>query len=255
MSRRVKWLALILSCVLLIPEDGLGQQNRIEEESRIVQEIEAGSLDDGDFSFWESVVTFLFPRGVKDTWRLRRYLRSEQFTSVRERVGDLRAIDFIFARALKISHDDASEALFICTLATMEHRKVGIRLPIIKLPIYLPLTSEGDSAFQSRVTHLPSHFYSDSPHGGYGDRDKLQHFFGSAFIAYSFRSRSVANFFGDFVEWGEEEFIIDGASDARDRRANHQGQEFGLALGDHPHVSPSDFIQIQLVLTGSRMDW
>lgn len=231
------------------------QQNRNEHRQEVRLEEQGETLDDGDFNLWESILTSLFPRGVKDTWRLKRYLRSEQFISMKERVGDLRAIDVIFRRALRISHNDASEALFICTFATMEHRKVGIRLPIIRIPVFFPLTSEGDSTFQYRVSQIPSHFYSDTPRGESGDRDKLQHFFGSAFIAYSFHSRTLANFLGDFVEWGEEEFIIDGVSDLRDRRANHQGQEFGLALSDRPDVNPSDFLQVQLVLAGSRIDW
>jgi len=174
---------------------------------------------------------------------------------VKATVGDTRAIDAIFNRALEISHGDVSEALFISTLATMEHREVGVRVPVIKLPVYFPLTTESNSAFKHRISQLPSHFYVDSPPGEYGDKDKLQHFFGSAFLAYSSRSRGVANFIGDSIEWGEGEYVVDGSDDPRDRRANHEGQEFGLALGDRVDALPSEFFQIQLVLTGSRTDW
>jgi hypothetical protein len=252
---RVTWFLIAVSLIIVVYHRGSAQQIRPQEGQGITEGAEAEDLDDGDFNFGESMLTLFFPRGVRDTWRLKRYIRSEKFRYVKSRVGDLRAIDAIYERAMEVSHDDVSEALFISALATMEHSKVGVRLPLIKLPIYFPLTSENDSVFSARVSDLPTHFYSDSPPQEYGDRDKLQHFFGSAFLAYSFKWRGLANFIGDFVEWGEDEFVIDGASDPRDRRANHQGQEFGLALGDNPDATPSKFLQIQLVLSGSRLDW
>jgi hypothetical protein len=250
---RVTWLGVALGVLLLANQPGSSQQVRPQE--RRVIDHEGEGLDDGDFNFGETLLTLFFPRGVKDTWRLKRYIRSEKFSFVKSCVGDARAIDAIYLRALEISHADVSEALFISAFATMEHKDVGVRLPIIKLPVYFPLTTESDSVFRYRVSQLPSHFYVDSPLGEYGDKDKLQHFFGSAFLAYSSRSRGFANFIGDFIEWGEPKFIIGGVDDPRDRRANHEGQEFGLTLGDRGDALPSKFFQIQLVLTGSRTNW
>jgi hypothetical protein len=252
---RGAWILIALSLFVFSRHQGLAQQIIPQDQLDIEQGLEIEGLDDGDFNFGESLLTLFFPRGVRDTWRLKRYIRSEKFCYVKSRAGDLWAIDAIYGRAMEVTHGDVSEALFISGLATMEHSRVGVRLPLIKLPLYFPLTTEGDSAFGARVFNLPSHFYSDSPPGEYGDRDKLQHFFGSAFLAYSFRSRGLASFIGAFVEWGENEFIIDGAPDPRDRRANHQGQEFGFALADRSEAKPSEFLQIQLVLSGSRLDW
>lgn len=219
------------------------------------QSLDGGELDDGEFSLAEKILTLFVPRGVKDTWRLKRYLRSERFKLIREKLGDLLAVNEIYRRALEVTDGDVTEALFISTLATMEHRKVEMRIPLLGISIYLPLTSEAESTFRTRVSQLPSHFYADSPRGEAGDRDKLQHFFGSAFLAYSSRSRGLANLVGDFVEWAEDELIIDGASDARDQRANLQGIEFGLALGDWPLALPTEFLQTHLVLAGSRTHW
>jgi hypothetical protein len=252
---RGMWLGVALGVLFLANQPASSQQIGPQERRVNDHDGEGEGLDDGDFNFGETLLTLIFPRGIKDTWRLKRYIRSERFGYVKSRVGDTRAIDAIFQRALEISHEDVSEALFISALATMEHKEVGVRLPVIKLPVYFPLTSESDSVFRYRVSQLPSHFYIDSPPGEYGDKDKLQHFFGSAFLAYSCRSRGVANLIGDFIEWGEDEFIIDGAYDPRDRRANHEGQELGLTLGDRVDALPSEFLQIQLVLTGSRTDW
>ncbi|MGA9363158.1 MAG: hypothetical protein WBW16_02200 [Bacteroidota bacterium] len=254
MVGRAHWFGIALG-VLLVSCAASGQPLESSERHAIGHDGEAKDLDNGDFNFGETLLTLVLPRGVKDTWRLKRYIRSEKFSYVKSREGDTRAIDEIFLRALEISHKDMSEALFISALSTMEHKSVGVRLPVIKLPLYFPLSSESDSVFKYRVSQLPSHFYIDSPRGEYGDRDKLQHFFGSAFLAYCSRSRGFANFIGDFIEWGEGEFIIDGVDDPRDHRANHEGQEFGLTLGDRLDALPSEFLQVQLVLTGSRTDW
>jgi hypothetical protein len=252
---RALWFGIALSVLLLANQTISGQEVVPQERCEISPDAEGEKLDDGGFNFGETLLTLVFPPGVKDTWQLKRYIRSEKFNFVRSRVGDAQAIDAIFRRAMEISHENVSEALFISAFATMEHKEVGVRLPVIKLPVYFPLTTESESVFRYRVSQLPSHFYIDSPPGEYGDRDKLQHFFGSAFLAYCSRSRGLANLMGDFIEWGEGEFIIDGVDDPRDRRANHEGQEFGLTLGDRVDALPSEFLQIQLVLTGSRMDW
>jgi hypothetical protein len=212
-------------------------------------------LDDGDFSLGETLLNLFVPRGVKDTWRLKRFLRSEKFQYLKISRGDLRAVDEIYRRALEITNGDITEALFICVLSTMEHRTVGVRFPLLHFPVYVPLTSETDSLFRVRISRLPSKIYLDTPPGEFGDKDKLQHFFGSAFLSYSSRSRRLSSFAGDFVEWGEEAFIIDGLRDIRDLRANHQGREFGLAIGRDADVQPSDFLRIQLVLSGSRTEW
>jgi hypothetical protein len=245
---------MILS-LLLLNGQAFAQEGKVEAGSEGVRSTEGAGLDDGDFGILENVATLLLPRGVRDTWRLKRYLRSEKFIFIKEKLGDTRAVDDIYHRALEISRNDLSEALFISFLATMDHREVGMKLPIVKLPFYFPLTSESEEEFKYRVVNLPRHFYIDSPPGEYGDRDKLQHFFGSAFLAYSFRSRALARLAGNFVEWGEEEFIIGGLSDPRDLRADAQGEEFGIALGDDPRTLPSTFLQVQLVLTGSRVSW
>jgi hypothetical protein len=254
MIGRANWFGITLG-VLLVSHGASSQQLEPPERHVVDHEKKVEDLDNGDFNFGETLLTLVIPRGVKDTWRLKRYLRSEKFSDEKSREGDTRAIDAIYERALEITHGDVSEALFISALSTMEHKTVGVRFPIVKLPVYFPLSSESDSVFRYRVAQLPSHFYVDSPPGDYGDKDKLQHFFGSAFLAYCSRSRGFANFIGDFIEWGEDEFIIDGVDDPRDRRANHEGQEFGLTLGDRLDALPSEFFQVQLVMTGSRTDW
>jgi hypothetical protein len=189
----------------------------------------------------------VFPKIIQDGVRLKEYITSEEFAAVRRQRGDLRAVDAIFDRATTLAWGNNYEALLIALVATMEHRRFGVKLPLIGALLWAPLTSEFPDEFQQRVRSLPSRLYADTPPGTAGDRDKLQHFFGSAFLTYTFESREVAERFSFFVEWGEERFIVDGAFDERDIRANRQGEEFGLKLLQGGAALPSQFFNIDSV--------
>lgn len=170
--------------------------------------------------------------------QLKAFLRSRTFARLRTAYGDRRAVDAIFVRAMRITHNNTGVALLLATAATMDHDVVGVRLPVIQP--YLPLTSEPKEEFRARRDNLPTRFLADSPAGG--DRDKLQHFFGSAALTLLFGSAGPAEDFGEFVEVGEDAFIVEGKTDVRDRRTNRQGQAFGEALLDDIHRLPSEFL-------------
>lgn len=185
---------------------------------------------------------FVFPKIIQDGYQLKDYIRGEEFKSIRSNRGDLNAVDAIFAEAMRLSWDNAYEALLLSLVATMDHSKFGVRLPLVGPLLWFPLTSEPDEDFRARVAALPRMLYADSPDKAHGDRDKLQHFFGSAFLAYVFESRAAAQRVGEFIEWGEDKVIVDGALDERDFRANTHGQEFGLALLSDKSEKPSSYI-------------
>lgn len=184
----------------------------------------------------------VFPKLLQDSYRLKEYICSEEFRSFRQRFGDMRAVDALFDHALNLSWNNAYEALLISFVCTMEHRNFGVKLPLVGALLWVPLTSEFPDEFRERVDALPCRIYPDSPSGPSGDRDKLQHFFGSAFLTYTFESRGAAQRMGNFVEWGENKFIVDGALDERDFRANEQGEDFGLHLLRDASVLPSKFL-------------
>ena len=217
----------MLYVLLLIPwQAGLGQDSlRLEPVAEIPAVQSALSL-------------ILFPKVIADAAEIRGFLRSESYASIRGRGGDLFAVDALFRRALGLSWNNTAEALLICTLATLDHRRVGVRLAGIIL--WFPLTGEFEEEFEGRVRSLPARLYADTPPEG--DRDKLQHFFGSALLSYLFESRGPAERAAQFVEWGEELFVVGGAHDARDMRANLQGMAFGLALLDDLALLPSTYL-------------
>ncbi|MBI5472923.1 MAG: hypothetical protein HY961_11315 [Ignavibacteriae bacterium] len=189
----------------------------------------------------------LFPKLIQDGFQLKEYVRSEEFAEFRTRFGDLYAVDAIFDEAMRLSWNNVYEALLISLVATMDHSKFGVKLPVVGALLWVPLTSEFDEEFSQRVAALPRRLYADSPPDGAGDRDKLQHFFGSAFLAYTFESREAAERVGDFIEWGEDKVIVDGALDERDFRSNRHGQEFGMSLLDDDGTMPSQFLKYSVV--------
>lgn len=187
---------------------------------------------------------FFFPKVLQDEYRLKEYLCSDEFSSLRRSKGDLDAVDALFEKAMSLSWGNTYEALLLLFVCTMEHRTVGVNMPVVGPLLWFPLTSEFPDEFRRRVKALPSRLYSDTPRDAFGDRDKLQHFFGSAFLTYTFESEGVAERFGNFVEWGEDKFVVEGALDTRDIRANRQGQKFGTSLLNGEVVSPSAFFDV-----------
>jgi hypothetical protein len=202
--------------------------------------------EEGGWSPVASLVTMLapvlLPKFVADTYSLKEFICTEEFADIRSTQGDPAAVDAIFVRARALSWGNLYEALLISALATFDHRRVGVDAPVIGALLWFPLTSEFDEDFQIRLKALPSRLYADTPFGPAGDRDKLQHFFGSAFLAAVSESREAAGRVGDFVEWGEERFIVGGVNDERDVRANRQGQEFGLRILTDGGARPSQYL-------------
>jgi hypothetical protein len=187
------------------------------------------------------IAPFLVPKVLQDCYLLREYVRSGELSSARAAYGDLYAVDLVFDRAMLLSWDNVYEALLVSTFALMDHERFGVRLPIIGIVLWFPLTSEFQDEFSARVDSLPSRLYGDTPPGREGDRDKLQHFFGSAFLTALSESAESADRFGLFVEWGEAHFIVGGVDDDRDVRANREGQRFARQLLADPGTRPSKF--------------
>jgi hypothetical protein len=199
------------------------------------------------------IAPFLLPKIVADGYRLKEFIRSEEFAGIRSAAGDRRAVDAIFDRAMTLSWNNVHEALLITFFGVMDHKKFGVRMPLLGEFLWVPLTSEFEEDFRARVRALPSRLYDDTPQGAYGDRDKLQHFFGSALLSYVTGSAAAAERVGYFIEWGEDLFIVGGVYDERDLRANRQGQEFARSLSEDDAVNPSTFfVATPVPAPGSR---
>jgi hypothetical protein len=205
------------------------------------------NFDEGnneDFSIGTVLSEIFTPQIIIDTKHIRQYILDERFQVLRNRCGDMRTIDAIYLKSLKIADYNIARALFLSLMAVLEHRKIDVKMPIVS-PLKVPLTFEKDSIFFARIKHLPTHVYSDSPTTFGGDRDKLQHFFGSAYLSYASEAPQFTRAVGDFIEWGEPIFVVGGTDDPRDKRANKQGGSFGRDLLVVTTLLPSDYLTFQ----------
>lgn len=199
--------------------------------------------DSEGFSIGGFLSNTFTPRLLTDTKKIRSYIRDPRFRILTERCGDLRAVDGIYLKALKIADHDIARALFLSLMGTLEHQSVEFKVPVVGI-LGVPLTFEEDSLFTLRRRNLPSRLYRDTPPEG--DKDKLQHFFASAYLTYSSDSPDLARQSGNFVEWGESKFIAGGVDDPRDKRANKQGEAFGRDLLVVKTLLPSDYLQLSM---------
>ena len=173
---------------------------------------------------------------------LSEFIASEYFLNLKITNPDIVLVDSIYLRALEFTNNDYSEALLSLTFTTIPYKEIPIEGPIFKNLMYFPLTSVDDSTFILKNKNLPKYLYYDSPKTEYGDKDKLAHFFGNAFLSYSITIFDLANGFGYFVESFEEDFKVQSKVDYRDLEVNINGYLFGKILLDNKNILPSDII-------------
>jgi hypothetical protein len=188
----------------------------------------------GDTGSW-SPLDPLLPNGVVAGYRARVWVR-DSLPPESDSVADLDRVDMIYLRALREAGGDIESALLASLIATFEHRTIPFTFGFD-----LPLTFEPRDLFDRRVARLPGHLFLDHPNGG--DRDKLQHFFASAWLAHTLDNGLLADIIGQGVEQGESSFIVGGADDPRDIRANRLGQLFVELLATHPRALPSSMFR------------
>jgi hypothetical protein len=168
------------------------------------------------------------------------FIASNYFKELSKTNSDLALTDTIYLRAVHYKDYNYSEALLALTFAVIPYKSVPVKIPLIGIKLNFPLTSDCDSIFVLKNRNLPKKFYDDTPAGNYGDKDKLAHFFGSAYISYTSRIFDLGNLIGYFVESFEDKFKVQSAVDPRDMRTNTLGQLFGRILKINKEILPSD---------------
>ncbi len=177
------------------------------------------------------------------------FIASNYFNELKNTNSDLALVDSIYLRALKISNFNYSEACLALTFATVPYKKVPIVLPLFNVTVYYPLISASDSIFKLKNQNLPKDLFFDTPQNSFGDKDKLAHFFGSAFISYSTLFFDLGNLIGYFVEVFEKNFQVQNNIDIRDLAADKLGDYFGKILKNNKQILPSDMFIIYSVNT------
>ncbi|MFZ1517858.1 MAG: hypothetical protein WAU11_03740 [Ignavibacteriaceae bacterium] len=175
------------------------------------------------------------------------YIASEEYSKLKYSIGDLSASDSIFVEATKFSDGNIGDALLGLMLATVPYREVPIQLPILNTIVYYPLVSADGQIFLAKNDNLPRYLFFDSPQNKYGDKDKLAHFFGSAFLSYESNIFDLGKLIGYFVEAFEESFKVQSSVDVRDLDVNQYGRMFGEILKEDKTVLPSQIILLRSV--------
>lgn len=188
---------------------------------------------------------FVFPQQSKlskGVNYLSEFIASDYFIDLKKRNTDLALVDSIYIRALEFYENDYEEALLALTFTTIPYRRVPFVIPLLKTRLYYPLISANDSISNLKNQNLPSKLFYDSPDNDYGDKDKLAHFFGNAFIGYAENVLNLADVFGYFVEAFEEDFKAQSEVDFRDVDANWYGVLFGNMLEMNKSIMPSQIM-------------
>ncbi len=170
---------------------------------------------------------------------LSEYIASEQFGTLKDSTDHLSLMDTLYKFSLRANNNDISEALLSLTFACIPYKEFPVTIPLLNISIQIPLLSADDSVFLAKNENLPSRLFFDTPNNKFGDKDKVAHFFGNAFIGYNSTFMNLGNFLGLFVEVFEESFKVQSRIDERDLTANYYGRVFGRALRDNEFVLPS----------------
>jgi hypothetical protein len=173
------------------------------------------------------------------------YIASDYFIELKKEITDLALVDSVYLRAIKFYENDYQEALLALTFTTIPYSRVPLVIPLLKIRLYYPLISASDSITNLKNQNLPNKLFFDSPDNDYGDKDKLAHFFGNAFIGYAENILKLADVFGYFVEAFEEDFKAQSEVDFRDIEVNWYGVLFGEMLEINKNVLPSQVMLIR----------
>ncbi|KAF0151442.1 MAG: hypothetical protein FD143_1921 [Ignavibacteria bacterium] len=193
------------------------------------------------FLLWLLLTFKIFPQEevsfYSGMFYLSNYIASEEFLKLKETNSDLEQIDIIYEKAVSFFKGNISEALLCLTFTCLPFNKIDFETPFGILKI--PLPSPPKVLFNKRLTNLPKNLFISSPKTDFGDKDKLSHFFGNAFLHYNISAFNFSKFMGIFVEKTEESFFANGGFDKRDIIANHLGELFAEMLKLNPAAKPS----------------
>lgn len=181
------------------------------------------------------------------------FIGSEYFGNLQ--VNDLYLVDTLFIKALEITNNDISEALLALTFTAIPYQEVPVIFPVFKFRMKIPLVSVNDSIFKRKNLNLPKNLLYDSPKNDFGDKDKIAHFFGNAFLAYNMRIFDFTKFLGIFVEDFEEKFKVESSVDPRDLEVNYLGYLFGKAVRKDKNILPSQIFLSYFILKKSAYEF
>lgn len=178
---------------------------------------------------------------------LSEYIISDEFDFYKKTIDEPKQIDQLFKVAVNFYEGDISEALLALTFTCLPFNHIKVKF-LFGSQLKIPLPSPPKKIFDKRLENLPSKLFFDSPNTSFGDKDKLSHFFGNAFLKYNFGFFNMSKFMGIFVENVEEGLFVEGGYSFRDIIANNLGELFGKLLKENKNILPSDILKLYNLL-------
>jgi len=176
------------------------------------------------------------------------FISSDYYNELKNTNNDLALTDTLYKRMLIYEDNNYSEALFALTFAVIPYNEVHIKIPVINSVVIYRLPSAPENIYLKKNDNLPKRLFFDTPTDEYGDKDKLAHFFGSAYISYAQNFFDFGNVIGYFVEVFEQDFEVQNAIDQRDLQTNNLGNIFGELLKTNNNILPSQVMIIRSLL-------
>jgi hypothetical protein len=174
-------------------------------------------------------------------------IASDEFSTFKNGHDDLAQVDIIYKKAVDFYNGDISEALLALTFTYLPFDHIKVRF-LFGTQLNFTLPSPPKKVFDNKVRNLPKFLFFDSPKNNFGDKDKLAHFFGNAFLRYNFGFFNLSKFMGIFVETVEEGLFIEGGYSNRDLIVNHLGEFFAESIKKNNSILPSDILKVYQIL-------
>ncbi|MEX0602152.1 MAG: hypothetical protein WD295_02345, partial [Bacteroidota bacterium] len=133
-------IALFVLAIAL-PSAGFAQCERAAGPDGLTWNFEE---EGAGFSLGKALGNLFTPQLIKDTRRIRAYVRDPRFGVLLGLCGDMRGVDAIYQKALRIAEYNIPRALFLAMMASLEHQRIDVMVPLVGT-FGLPLTFEEDS--------------------------------------------------------------------------------------------------------------
>ncbi|NOX64197.1 MAG: hypothetical protein GXO85_00015 [Chlorobi bacterium] len=177
------------------------------------------------------------------------FIISDRFDSLSKTNTDLDLVDTLYLRAVHFHNGAIDEALLTLTFATLPFREMPLHIPFTNIKLGAELPSGPEGILKKKIERLPGQVLIDSPQTKFGDKDKVAHFFGNAFLSYSVSLFNLSKFLSILVELFEDAFKVEGTIDNRDFIANFLGYHFGKRLNDDKNYLPSEAFRLYTFFT------
>ena len=172
------------------------------------------------------------------------FIISDYYDSLSQSNSDLDLIDTLYLRSLNYHNYSIDEALLALTFATLAFNEMPLHFPFTNIKLAANLPAGPDGTLQKKKLNIPKQIFVDSPQTNFGDKDKVAHFFGNAYLSNSVSIFNLSKFLSILVELFEDSFKVEGTIDNRDFIANFLGYHFGKQVSRDEKYLPSQSLRI-----------